>query len=132
MRKFAAAPALGAWLAVVAMPALAANAALEIKTAATHAGMAAASNTLQTVHMHLHHVLNCLEGPKGADFDAKPGDPCKGQGSGAIMDSAPDKRKALEATAHQAKMALTETDLAKAKAMAAKVQKSLSPTSTSQ
>ncbi|MDI4640133.1 hypothetical protein K9U39_04080 [Rhodoblastus acidophilus] len=114
------------------MPALAANAALEIKTAATHAGMAAASNTLQTVHMHLHHVLNCLEGPKGADFDAKPGDPCKGQGSGAIMDSAPDKRKALEATAHQAKMALTETDLAKAKAMAAKVQKSLSPTSTSQ
>jgi len=126
MRKFITGPALGAWLAVVANPALAADAALEIKTAAAHAGFAAASNTLKTVHMHLHHAINCLEGSKGADFDAKSGDPCKGQGAGAIPDSPPDKRGTLEAIVHQAKMALAEQDLAKAKEMAGAAQKSLS------
>jgi hypothetical protein len=126
MAKFATASALGAWMAFVAAPALAADAAKEIKTAAFHAGMSAASNTLQAVRMHLHHTLNCLEGPKGADFDAKELNPCKGQGMGAIPDSPPDKRKALATIADQARMALAETDMAKAKAMAAQIQKSLS------
>ncbi|MGP0106513.1 hypothetical protein [Rhodoblastus sp.] len=125
MRKFATAPALGAWMALVAAPALAADAAKEVKTAALHAGMASASDTLQMVRAHLHHTLNCLEGPKGADFDAKAMNPCKGQGMGAIPDSPADKQKALEATADQARMALAEPDMAKAKAMAAQVQKSL-------
>ncbi len=125
MRKLAAAPALGALMALIAAPALAADAAQEIKTAALHAGMASASDTLEMVRAHLHHALNCLEGPKGANFDAKALNPCKGQGMGAIPDSPPDKRKALEAAAGQAGMALAEPDMAKAKAMAAQVQKSL-------
>ena len=99
MRKFAIAPALGAWMALIAAPALAADAAKEVKTAAHHAGFASASDTLPMVRAHLHHTLNCLEGPKGADFDAKAMNPCKDQGMGAIPDSPPDKRKALEAAA---------------------------------
>jgi hypothetical protein len=125
MRKIFAAPALGALLALAAAPALADNAAKEVATAAVHAGMAAAADTLQMVRAHLHHTLNCLEGPKGADFDAKALNPCKGQGMGAIPDSPPDKRKELEAAAGRAKTALGEPDMAKAKAMAAEVQKSL-------
>jgi hypothetical protein len=125
MRKFAIAPALGAWMALIAAPALAADAAKEVQTAADHAGLASAADTLPMVRAHLHHALNCLEGPKGANFDAKALNPCKDQGMGAIPDSPPDKRKALEAAADQAKMALAEPDMAKAKAMAAQVQKSL-------
>ena len=125
MRKFATATALGAWMALIAAPALAADAAKEIKTAALHAGMASTSDTLQMTRAHLHHTLNCLEGPKGANFDATALNPCKDQGMGAIPDSPPDKRKALEAVADQARMALAEPDLAKAKAMAAQVRKSL-------
>jgi hypothetical protein len=125
MRKFATAPALGAWMALIVAPALAADAAKEIKTAAVHAGMASTADALPMVRAHLHHVLNCLEGPKGADFDAKELNPCKGQGMGAIPDSPPDKLKALKAAADQARMALSEPDMAKAKSMAAQVQKSL-------
>ena len=125
MRKSAAAPTLGALIALLAAPALAADAAQEIKTAALHAGMASASDTLEMVRAHLHHALNCLEGPKGAQFDAKAINPCKDQGMGAIPDAPPAKRKALEAAAGQANAALAEPDMAKAKAMAEQVQKSL-------
>ncbi len=125
MTKFATATALGAWMALIAGPALAADAAKEVKTAALHAGMASAADTLEMVRAHLHHTLNCLEGPNGANFDAKAMNPCKDQGMGAIPDSPADKRQALEAAADQAKMALAEADMAKAKAMAAQVQKSL-------
>jgi hypothetical protein len=67
----------------------------EIATAHAHALMAASADTVEVGHAHLHHVINCLVGPKGAGFDAAAGEPCKGQGNGAIPDSRGDP--ALEA-----------------------------------
>ena len=46
-----------------------ADAKSEISTAAQHAGFAAAAPNLLQTRMHLHHVLNCLVGPRDADFD---------------------------------------------------------------
>jgi hypothetical protein len=115
-----------AWLLMVAVPALAADASHEIVTAAAHAGMAAGAEAPQMVKAHLQHVLNCLEGPHGADFNVAPGNPCQGQGAGAIPDSTPDKRKGVEAAAEQAKKALAEANIDKAKAMASAIQNDLS------
>ena len=72
----------------------------QARTAAAHAGMALGAAHLAGVHMHLHHVLNCLVGPGGAAFDAKALDPCKGMGKGAIRDAAGNP--AAEALLHQA------------------------------
>jgi len=36
--------------------------------------------------MHLQHVMNCLEGPRGKNFRPAVGNPCQGQGSGVIVD----------------------------------------------
>lgn len=63
---------------------------MEISTAHTHAIYAKQAPSVAVSHVHLHHVINCLVGPKGMGFDAKQADPCKGQGNGAIPDSASD------------------------------------------
>lgn len=44
----------------------------EVITAAELAGLSAASKTLGVAHKHLHHTLNCLEGPNGRGFDGVP------------------------------------------------------------
>lgn len=62
----------------------------QIDTALTHARFAAAANDIKTAQLHLHHVVNCLGGPKGKMFDASAGDPCQGMGNGAINDVAAD------------------------------------------
>ena len=62
----------------------------QVSTAAAHAGMAMGAADLQMTHTHLHHVVNCLVGPSGKGFDAKAGNPCKGQGNGAIPDAKGD------------------------------------------
>lgn len=69
-------------------PAFAAGsaAATQVKTAIEHAGYAAKSGQVKMVHTHLHHVLNCLVGKHGQAFYAAAGDPCKGQGNGALND----------------------------------------------
>lgn len=64
----------------------ASGAATEIKTATEHAGYAAKSSKVKMVHTHLHHVLNCLVGEHGQAFYAAAGNPCKGQGNGALND----------------------------------------------
>jgi len=113
---------LVACLALAAAPALAGDAAKEIGTAANHAGLAAGAQDPQMVKSHLHHVLNCLEGPGGADFAAVAGNPCQDMGAGAIGDSAPDRRASLEKAVTLAKEGLAELDAIKAKALAAQVQ----------
>jgi hypothetical protein len=91
-------------LVLASAPGTAADAAKEIQTAVTHAGYAADATVLKTVHAHLQHTVNCLVGPKGAGFDAKQLDPCKGQGSGAIPDTADAaKKQSLEAALASAK-----------------------------
>jgi len=87
----------------------------EIVTAAKHAQLAGNSENIDAVHVHLHHALNCIEGPKGANFDPKQMNPCKGMGDGAIPDSTDMKVKAeLEAAAKEAQAGVAEADLAKA------------------
>lgn len=66
------------------------SAKTEIGTAHAHALMAQSATTIDMAHTHLHHVINCLVGPSGQGFDASAGNPCKGQGNGAIPDSAND------------------------------------------
>lgn len=66
------------------------QAAKEVNTAHAHALMAQNSTTVPAAHTHLHHVINCLVGPDGSDYDAAAGTPCKGQGDGALKDAAND------------------------------------------
>ncbi len=58
----------------------------ELQTAQTHAGFAAGYNTIAEVELHLHHVVNCLEGPQGKNFYAASGNVCQGQGAGGFQD----------------------------------------------
>lgn len=95
----------------------------EIATAAQHAGLAAASQSLKETHTHLHHTINCLVGPDGKSFDAKEMNPCKTLGTGAIpgtTDAA--KKSALEAAAAKAEAGVAETDLAKSQKAAQEVE----------
>ena len=43
--------------------------------------MAARSRQLSQIHLHLQHVLNCLEGSKGRDYREVAGNPCTGDGA---------------------------------------------------
>ena len=120
---------LAAILAIAALPSLAADAqkdnSKELATAAAHAGMAAGAESPQMVKSHLQHVINCLEGPKGADFVAALGNPCASQGDGAIPDAKEDGKKKLEDAAGQARRAMAELNIDKAKQMAAEIQSDL-------
>jgi hypothetical protein len=117
--------AFGACIALLALPAFA-DAVQEINTAAAHAGMAAAADTTKTLHFHIQHTINCLEGKTGADFNAGPGNPCDNQGNGAIPDSTPAAQKSLKEAAAKAREARDEPDFEKGKALAGDVQTLLS------
>ena len=67
------------------------NAKEEVTTAITHAGYADKMTDVKQIQLHLHHVINCLVGSKGIDFDPKAGDPCLHMGNGAINDFKGDK-----------------------------------------
>jgi hypothetical protein len=100
----------------LALPTVAlADAAQEINTAATHAGLAAKAPAVDGIHMHMQHALNCLVGPKGDGFNAAPGNPCASQGGGAIPDSADAAQKAkLTAAVATLKAGLASSDQATA------------------
>ena len=99
----------------------------EIATALQHAGMSAGSTTLADVHMHLHHVINCLVGPAGKDYDSTAEDPCKGQGNGAIndVDNKGMRHMKLVAALKQANKGLKENGLKQAQRYAKDVMKDL-------
>lgn len=59
----------------------------EAATAMEHAGYSAKADSIKGQHLHLHHVVNCLVGEDGEGFDESAGNPCKGQGDGAINDA---------------------------------------------
>lgn len=92
MNKLAVVGITGALAGGLAFAAFAQNhsATDEINTAHAHAMMAQSATSVAMAHAHLHHVINCLVGPNGSGFDAKAENPCKGQGNGAIPDSASD------------------------------------------
>jgi hypothetical protein len=59
----------------------------QLTTAIFHSGELAQRGTaVAASKTHLQHTMNCLEGPRGPNFNAAPGNPCQGQGSGLIPD----------------------------------------------
>lgn len=117
MKRLSIACVAGAAL-LMAAPAFA-GVATEITTAHTHAIFASKASSIKAVHMHMHHALNCLVGPKGAGFDASQMDPCKGSGNGAIPDEMNAAKKAKLETAKTTLMkGLTQNNLKMAHATA--------------
>jgi len=100
--------------------------AQEGATAGLHAGLAAQGTSIEQVHMHLHHTVNCLVGPKGPGFNANQANPCQKLGNGAIPDTADQSSKAkLTAALAKAQAGLTSDDLATAKKAATEAQAAL-------
>ncbi|HEY8254880.1 MAG TPA: hypothetical protein VIG39_09590 [Rhizomicrobium sp.] len=100
-----------------------ADAKSEIATAAQHAGLAAAAPNLAQTHMHLHHAMNCLVGPRDADFDKTNMNPCAQQGAGAFPDeSNPDIKVKLQNAMSAAADGIASNDEATAKKNAATLQ----------
>jgi hypothetical protein len=101
---------------LVAGPALASDIKGEIVNAETHAGLAAQASSLDGVHMHLHHALNCLVGPAGAGFDASQMNPCANSGNGIIPDTTDAaKKQAFQSAADEARAGIAATKVDDAK-----------------
>ncbi len=58
----------------------------ELQTAITHAGNAAGYNAVAEIELHLHHVVNCIEGNAGKNYFKASGDVCEGMGNGLVAD----------------------------------------------
>jgi hypothetical protein len=102
--------------------------AKEISTASIHAGLAAKATDMKTTQMHLHHVVNCLVGPKGKGFDAAPGNPCKDMGNGAIPDTKnANQQKSLRQALAKINSGLKMKDMAAAQKAATDAQSMLTP-----
>lgn len=101
-------------------------------TAQAHAMLSQKATTLKMTKMHLHHVINCLVGSKGQGFDAAAGNPCKGEGNGALTDSTHDAalHAKLETALTQAQAGLNAASLSAAHNDAAKVSATLQDTGT--
>ncbi|HKI73134.1 MAG TPA: hypothetical protein VJ998_00705 [Pseudomonadales bacterium] len=94
----------------------------EASTAVMHAKFSAASKDISGVHLHLHHVVNCLVGKDGAGFDASAGDPCQGMGNGAINDATDaDMKSTLQDVLAEAQKGLADNNLDSAQATASDV-----------
>ena len=104
----------------------------EISTAHAHALLAQSATSVAMAQTHLHHVINCLVGPGGSGFDAAAGTPCKGQGNGAIPDSANDHalHAKLESALMDAQAGLKSESLAAVQQDAGKAATGLQTAST--
>lgn len=113
-------------LAVLPASAQAADPVQEAATGAMHAGLAAKAATIEQVHMHLHHTVNCLVGPSGQGFDAKEANPCQKLGNGAIPDTTDSALKTkLTAALAKAQAGLKSADLTAAKTAATETEAAL-------
>jgi hypothetical protein len=103
------------------------DAAKQLATAEAHAGFAVKAPDLAGVQMHLHHVVNCMVGPNGKDFDAAPGNPCKDQGAGVMPDfkGTKAKRRMMQKALDDARAGLKATDVAVARQKAADAETQL-------
>lgn len=97
-----------------------ADVAAELTVASQHAGFAAKATAIDQVHMHLHHVVNCLVGPGGAGFDASQANPCGKAGNGAIPDASAAQKAKLTPAVAAANAGIAATDVAAAQADAQK------------
>ena len=114
------APLVGASLLIAGAAFGAVSLTAEISNARTHANNAANAPTIDAVHTHMHHAINCLVGPKGEGFDAAQMNPCTNAGNGAIPDQTdPAKKAKLEDAKTILMKGLTETDVKAAQRSAA-------------
>jgi hypothetical protein len=88
------------------------------QTAIIHAEYASEGTTLKEVQLHLHHVLNCLEGKAGKDFDASFGNPCQGKGALEALKKGTANWTRTENSITLAKVAITLHDEKPAKLLA--------------
>ena len=59
----------------------------ELGTATTHAGLAARQDAIAQIELHLHRVVNCIEGKSGKNYFKESGDVCEGiKGNGLLAD----------------------------------------------
>ncbi|HLA24333.1 MAG TPA: hypothetical protein VJ206_02980 [bacterium] len=58
----------------------------QLRTGVEHARNAAGSGAMASAVSHLGHVLNCIEGTRGRNFNASWGHVCQGQGDGILTD----------------------------------------------
>ena len=113
------APLVGASLLVAGAAFAAVSLTAEISNARTHANNAVNAPTIEAVHTHMHHAINCLVGPKGEGFDAGQMNPCANAGNGAITDQTDAAKKAkLEEAKTMLMKGLTESDLKAAQGIA--------------
>jgi len=81
----------------------------QLTTAIFHSGELAQRGTaIAGTQLHLRHVINCLEGDKGPNFNQAAGYPCQGQGNGILN----DLRAAVAAGAAGSEQALRFADVA--------------------
>ncbi len=108
------------------------SASKEVSTAHAHAMMAQGAGTVAKAHMHLHHVINCIVGSNGTGFDGSAGNPCKGQGNGALNDAKGDAalQGKLKQALADANTGLKSSDLSTVHKDAAKAAAALQATPT--
>jgi hypothetical protein len=81
----------------------------ELQTAIFHSSeLAQRGNAVAAAKLHVQHVINCLEGPNGANFKTEAGYPCQGMGNGIV----PDLKDAVAANVPGAAEALKQANLA--------------------
>lgn len=98
----------------------------EVSTAVSHAEFATNAKKVSGIHLHLHHVVNCLVGESGKQFDSSAGDPCKGMGNGAINDAGtPALKSRLEKVLMDAEKGLSESSYKEAHHAASRVKRML-------
>lgn len=101
----------------------------EASTAIMHAEFSSKAKDIDGVHLHLHHVINCLVGKDGDGYDATAGDPCQGMGNGAINDAEDNDLKAsLQDVLSEAKKGLSDDDADSARNTASDVHDMLQDT----
>lgn len=84
------------------------NAQQEIGKALLHADFLVKADTIAHMHMHMHHIINCMVGEHGKGFDPSVMNPCKGMGNGAVHDEkSASKRKLLEQVEWLGKIGVT-------------------------
>jgi len=60
---------------------------MALKTAIFHGSeLAQRGAAVEASQVHVQHIMNCLEGPGGANYKQAAGYPCQGQGFGIIPD----------------------------------------------
>jgi hypothetical protein len=116
MKKFLIASCVALALPTAAF----ADVAAQLTVADQHAGFAAKATNIDQVHMHLHHVLNCLVGPGGTGFDAGQANPCAKAGSGAVPEADAAMKAKLTPAVAAATAGIAATDLAAAQGDATK------------